>query len=267
MKVVIYLIIAAILFIAYVRYLETASIFYPTRGIAATPRELGLPFEDVYLSTQDKVTIHGWFIPAPGAKSTFLFFHGNAGNIGDRLQKISDFHQMGLNVLIIDYRGYGKSEGTPSEAGLYKDALAAYDYLHNSKGIAPKHMIAYGASLGGAVAVDLAAKRELAALIIDSAFSSAAAMAKRIYPFVPSFLIQTKLDSLTKIRNLTIPKLFIHSRDDEIVPFRLGQELYEAAAGQKEFLVISGTHNEGYVQDQEKVTRGITNFLKNHNLL
>lgn len=272
MKLVVYLPIALVAFVLYVRYLESHSIFYPSRRILATPADVGLPFEDVSIKTEDAVMIHGWFIPSPQdplqggqevarGEGTVIFLHGNAGNIGDRLGKIQFFHELGVDVLIIDYRGYGKSQGRPTEDGLYRDALAAYDYLCGRRDIDPRRIIAYGASLGGAVAVDLASQRPLSGLIVDSTFPSAADMARRIYPFVPSFLIQTKLDSLTKIRNLKIPKLFIHSKDDEIVPLALGRRLFEAAPAPKEFLEIAGSHNEGYFDSQGKIAEAMIRFL------
>ncbi len=218
MKIFFQLIIFVVLFVVYVRYLESRSVFYPARPLSATPEEIGLTFEDIYIQTSDNVNIHGWLIKAPSAKSTVIFLHGNAGNIGDRLGKIDLFHRMGLNILIIDYRGYGKSGGHPTEKGVYKDALAAYDYLQKRDDTKGQNIIGYGVSLGGAIAIDLASKRDLICLMVDSTFSSAVDIAKRIYPFVPSFLIKTKLDSIIKIKNLTIPKLFIHSVDDRTIP-------------------------------------------------
>jgi len=267
MKIILYLIIAVIIFVVFIRYLESKSVFYPTRTFFATPQELGLPFEDVYIQTQDSVKVHGWLIKAPSAKSTLIFFHGNAGNIGDRLEKISFLHRMGLNVLIIDYRGYGKSEGRPTEQGIYNDATAAYDYLLGRNDLTGQHIIGYGVSLGGAVAVDLAVKRTLSCLMIESTFSSAEDIAKRIYPFIPSFLIKTKLDSIGKIKNIIIPKLFIHSVEDEIVPFDLGKKLYDIAPGPKEFIRIIGGHNDGFIYSQKKIEEGMRKFLTKLNLI
>ena len=263
MKIILHLVIIVVLFVVYVRYLENKSIFYPSRSLFATPQEWGIPFEDVYIQTEDHVRVHGWLIKAPSAQSTVLFFHGNAGNIGDRLGKIDLFYRMGLNILIIDYRGYGKSEGYPTEEGIYKDAAAAYDYLAQRGDLKGQKIIGYGASLGGAVAVDLAAQRPLTCLIVDSTFSSAVDIAKRIYPFVPSFLIRTKLDSVSKIKRVDIPKLFIHSVEDRTVPIALGRKLYEAAPGPKEFIEIRGDHNDGHILDQDKIREGIKRFLKN----
>lgn len=261
MKVILYIIVVPILFALYVRYLEKMSVFVPEKNIFSVPKEIGLNFEDVYFDTSDGVKLNGWFVGAKDAKSTLLFFHGNAGNIGDRLGKIALFHKLGLNVFIFDYRGYGKSEGSPTEEGIYKDGLAAFDYLVTRNDVYKNRIIGYGASLGSAVAVDLATKRPLAALILDGTFSSATDMAKWIYPFIPSFLIQTKLDSVSKIKNIAIPQLFIHSMDDEVVPIQLGQRLYEEANEPKEFLEICGNHNDGHLNDLDKFSNGIAQFL------
>ncbi|MBI5149973.1 MAG: alpha/beta hydrolase [Candidatus Omnitrophica bacterium] len=267
MQIISFLIIAVVVMAAGVRYLENQSVFYPVRGVVATPAALGLPFEDVFLKTRDNVSIHGWLVKSTTARGMLLFLHGNAGNIGDRLGKIQMFHQMGFHVFIIDYRGYGKSQGRPSETGIYLDALAAYDYLRGRPDIASSKIVGYGESLGGAVVVDLAAKRELAALIVDSSFTNAADMAKLVYPFVPSFLIKTKLDSIGKIRAVTAPKLLLHSREDELVPFALGEKLYQAAADPKEFLEITGGHNTGFDGSQEKMLRGVTDFLRRNRVI
>ena len=263
MKFVLFLFILGVLFIAFVRYLESVSVFYPSKTISMTPKVLHLPFEDVFLDVEAGVKIHGWFIKSGDSKRTLLFFHGNAGNIGDRLGKIDLFHRLGLNVFIIDYRGYGKSSGKPTEKGIYADAKAAYDYLKERKDVDINQIISYGASLGGTVAIDLAINRSVHALIVDSTFSSAVDMAKRIYPFIPSFLIQIKMDSFTKIRQVAIPKLFIHSVDDQIVPFVLGKKLFDAAPEPKKFIEIVGGHNDGHIHDQEKIENGMQNFLQN----
>jgi len=256
------LFIGIILIVGYIRYVESKSVFFPTASIAVTPAEVGLQFVDARFSSKDHVQLHGWLIPTNYGSPTLLFFHGNGGNIADRLFKINNFYKIGANVFIIDYRGYGLSEGKPSEAGIYKDAEAAFDYLLTRKEIDPKKIVAYGASLGGAVAVDLATKRDLAGLIIDSSFNNAASMAKRIMPFVPSFLFKTKLDSAKKIKNMTIPKLFIHSKEDEIVPFELGRKLYEGAPLPKSFLEIRGAHVNLHEEDSEKFFNAIDEFLK-----
>ena len=267
MKMILYLFVIIVLFFIFVRYLENTSVFYPQRVLDATPDDLGLSFENVTITTQDRVKLHGWLIKASSAKSTLIFFHGNAGNISGRLGKIDLFHRLGLNVLIIDYRGYGNSEGRPTEQGIYKDATAAYDYLLGRDDMRGQNIISYGVSLGGAVAIDLAVQRDVSCVIVDSTFSSATDMAKKIFPFIPSFLMRTKMDSISKIKNISVPILFIHSVEDRTVPFVLGKKLYDAAPGQKDFIEILGGHNDRYIHDEEKVRNGIRTFLNNLDLI
>lgn len=241
--------------------LEKKALYYPTPQMQATPQRIGLSYEDVYITTQDRVRLNGWFIKNPNAKYTLIFFHGNAGNISHRLDKIAVFYKTGLNIFIIDYRGYGKSEGNPSEQGLYSDALAAYDYLDQRTDIDTNKLIAYGESLGGAVAVDLATKRKMAGLIVDSSFTSVPEMAQAKSVWVPGFLISTKMDSLSKIKRVNVPKLFIHSPNDEIIPYSMGEKLYNAAPAPKGFLKIKGSHNEGFLMSRELFAQGVVKFL------
>lgn len=267
MKIFFILLIFALSFVACVRFIESRSVFYPVRFLSATPDDIGLPYEDVYMITPDRVRIHGWLVKSPGAKSTLLFFHGNAGNIGDRLEKIDFFHSLRLNVLIIDYRGYGKSGGRPTERGIYADAQAAYGYLAGRQDLKGQAIIAYGASLGGAVAIDLASRNKISVLIVDSTFTSAADIAQKFYPFIPGFLLKTKLDSIGKIGKVSAPKLFLHSPEDEIVPYAFGKKLFEAAGDPKRFLKTEGGHNDGYSRDQSNITEGITGFLREQGLI
>ncbi|OGW97753.1 MAG: hypothetical protein A2Z81_05035 [Omnitrophica WOR_2 bacterium GWA2_45_18] len=267
MKTIIYIIILVILLLIYVYHLENKTVFAPARDIASTPAALGFPFEDLYLTTEDGVKLNAWFIQSSPQDGTLIFLHGNAGNIGDRLGKIDFFHKMGLNILIFDYRGYGKSGGYPSEKGIYSDARAAYDYLLTRQDVDPSRLGAYGGSLGGVVAVNLATQRRLACLIIDSSFSSGQDMAKHIFPVIPGFLVRKKLDAIGKIKQVGIPKLFIHSIEDEIVPLALGKKLYAAAIEPKRFLEIVGDHNDGYLRDGERIRDGISQFLKELKLI
>jgi hypothetical protein len=242
--------------------LEQKALYYPTHQIQVTPQQIGLSYEDVYITAHDKVRLHGWFIRNLNAKYTLIFFHGNGGNISHRLDKIETFYKEGLNIFIIDYRGYGKSEGTPSEQGLYSDALAAYDYLDQRTDVDSNKFIVYGESLGAAVAVDLATKGKVAGLIMDSAFTSVPEMAKAKSVWVPGFLISTKMDSLSKIKRINVPKLFIHSPNDEIIPYYMGEKLYGAAVAPKGFLKIKGRHNEGFLVSKQLYAQGIARFLK-----
>ena len=262
LKFFLYLLGTGFLFVLFVWYLEKVSVFYPSKNIVSTPAQLGLSYEDVFILTEDKVRIHGWWIPYPQAKDTVLIFHGNAGNIGDRPRKINIFNSLRVNTFVIDYRGYGKSEGKPTEQGIYLDALAAYDYLVKKQNVSASNVIVYGVSLGGAVAVDLASKRPVKAIIIDSSFTQAKDIAKIIYPFVPSFLMQTKLDSLSKITSIHAPKLFFHSTEDQTVPIRLGKSLYEAAPPPKEFIELCGGHDEGHDASLNIFVEALANFIQ-----
>ena len=224
LKFLIYTLVGIVLFFCYIKYLEANSIFFPQRDIEATPSDLGLSFDETHITTSDNIEIHGWFIPREQARYTSLFLHGNAGNISHRLDKIALLLKAHVNIFIIDYRGYGRSKGKPSEKGMYIDTEAAYDYLVKERKIAPADIILYGESLGAAAAVDLAAKEEVKALILEGGFSSGRDIGKKIYPFIPRVLLPDILNSADKIPKIKAPKLFIHARDDEVVPFATGQK-------------------------------------------
>ena len=262
MNKILFLIVLFIGFILLcIRYIQTWGIFYPKKEIEVYPSSLNLPFEDVYIKTGDGLKINGWFIPAANAKYTLLFFHGNAGNIEHRLDKLLLLWEIGLNIFIIDYRGFGKSEGRLTEEGFYLDANAAYNYLVNSRRLRPEEIILYGESLGTAVVIDLAAKVKVAAIIVEGAFSRGRDMAKHIYPFLPAFLFSNKFDSLKKIKKVRAAKLFIHSINDEIVPLALVNKLYQAASSPKEFTELIGAHNTAFLDSQEKYVSSISSFI------
>jgi len=257
-------VIAIFLLVLYAKWFERSSIFFPTRHIEKTPLAESLAYEDVYFETEDGIRLNGWFIPAKQpARATILFCHGNAGNISHRFEIIEIFHSLDLNVFIFDYRGYGKSRGWPSEKGTYLDAQAAYDCLLARTDIDKERIIAYGKSLGGAVALDLATKRNACAVISDGVFTSTLDIAEEVYPFLPvKFFITMKYDTLSKIGSVRVPKLIIHSREDEIVPFHHGQKLFEKASGVKEFYPMRGGHNEAIIIYSDEYKKRIDEFLK-----
>lgn len=261
-KKIIYLIVFGIFLFFCFRWFEKRHIYYPTRKIEFTPEDINLSFEDIYFDTSDGVRLNGWFIPVDKPRATLIFCHGNGGNISHRLEKIAMFNRLGLDVFIIDYRGYGKSTGRPSEAGIYLDAKAAYDYLVKEKGLLAKNLIVFGESLGCAAAVDLATKNETAGLILEAPFTSARDMARIIYPFLPTIFLSVRFDSLAKIGNVSVPKLIIHSRNDEIVPFKLGRKLFDASSQPKEFLEILGGHNSAFFDSQDLFVAAIRRFLE-----
>jgi hypothetical protein len=265
-KILVYVAIFMLLVVGYVKYLESRGIYFPTKNIEFTPQLVALAFKDVYFKTEDNIQINGWFIPNSNAKYTLLFCHGNAGNIGHRLEKIAMFNKMNLNVFIFDYRGYGKSIGRPSESGIYLDVKAAYDYLIRQLQMSPENIpeniILYGESLGCAVAINLAAAEKVGALIAEGAFSKGRDMARHYYPFLPSFLFANTFDCLTKIKKVSVPKLFIHSRNDEIVPFKLAKKLYVAAGETKYFAELQGDHNSAFLSSQDMYISSIISFIE-----
>ena len=263
MKLIIFVILGVLLTLGAVRYLERSSIFFPMKDLTSDPSLVGLEYEDIYFTTSDGRKLNGWFIPAEGAEYTLILCHGNAGNIGHRLEKLRILHDLDLNVFIFDYRGYGRSEGVPSESGLYKDAEAAYDHVTQKLNVPKGVIILYGESIGSGVVIDLATKEKVGAIITEEAFTSVKDMARMAYPFLPSFIYSTKLDSLSKIKDISYPILIIHSTEDEIVPYDHGQRLYGAAGEPKTFLKLRGGHNTAFLDSRKKYSEGIKNFIEN----
>ncbi|RLJ16615.1 alpha/beta hydrolase [bacterium endosymbiont of Escarpia laminata] len=253
----------ALLLILY--FSQSRLLYYPnlpTRAIMATPDQVGLGFETIALTTDDGITLHGWFLPVEKPRATLLFFHGNAGNISHRLDSLEIFHRLGLAVLIFDYRGFGRSEGRPTEAGNYRDAEAAWRLLTGQKKIPPEDILLFGRSLGAAVAARLASSHPVRALILESAFTSVPDMAADLYPLLPvRWLSRFQFDTKAYLESVTCPVLIVHSPDDEIIPFKHGQQLYQAARQPKRFLEIGGSHNMGFLQSGNSYREGLERFI------
>lgn len=259
------LVLICVIVLTAIYLFQGSLLFFPTRQVRGTPGQIGLAFEDVTLETKDSVSINGWYIPVDSAKATLLFCHGNAGNIGDRLESIAQFHRIGLAVFIFDYRGYGKSAGSPSEQGTYLDAEAAWDFLTDAKGIDPRTIVILGRSLGGAVAVWLAAEYPPGALIVESSFTSVPDIAARHYPFLPvRLLARFQYNSKENIAKVTAPVMIAHSPDDNLVPYRQGEALFASANEPKEFLKLSGSHNEGFLQSAQLYENTLSAFIDRH---
>lgn len=258
--------VAVLFFYGMVRFLEKTALFFPARDIIATPRDAGLAFEDVTFTAEDGVRLHGWLMPNPAARRNLIYFHGNAGNISNRVEKMAFYYTLGFNIFIFDYRGYGRSEGHPSEAGVYKDGRAAFDYLASRPDVGRWPVVLYGASVGGAVAIDVATARRPAALVVEATFTNARDMALIYYPYVPGFMLSLKLDSAKKVAGITCPKLMLHSPTDEVVPYSLGRRLFEAAREPKEFLEVRGGHNDNIFQSEDIVKPGLERFLAEHGI-
>lgn len=234
----------------------------PGRAVVATPADIGLDYEALRIATADGETLDAWFVPAAPERAVLLFFHGNAGNISHRLDSLRIFHQLGLSVLMIDYRGYGRSTGRPSEPGTYEDALAAWNHLVETRGVDPGHIVLFGRSLGGAVATWLAARHAPRALIVESTFRSVPDMAAEIYWFLPvRTLARVRYPVERLLGEADVPVLIVHSRDDEIIPFSHAEALHAAAGTGGQMLVIDGDHNTGFLQDEARYRAGLDAFL------
>ena len=218
-------------------------VFQPTPGEDLTPAGLGIAAEDVFLETEDGVRVHAYWLPAPGATRALLFLHGNAGNASHRLPNADALRRLGTHVLLADYRGYGKSEGSPSEVGVYADARAALAHVTGARGVPEARVVLFGRSLGGAVAVELAQGRGLAGVVLESTFTSLADMAGALKPL--AFLVGRPVDSAARIGAVRAPLLFFHGDADRIVPWALGRRLFELAPEPKAFETLRGAgHND-----------------------
>ena len=249
-------------------FIDRQMIYFPQRTLAATPADAGLDYEDIFLTASDGVRIHGWYVPGE-QRTTLLWFHGNAGNIGDRVENLLRLNQhLGVSVFILDYRGYGRSDGKPSEKGLYLDAEAAIEYLTRELGLALEDdVILFGRSLGAAVAVEMATRHRVRAVILESGFPSVRAMAKRVYPFLPTAmllsLVEARYDSLSKLPNVRAPVMVLHGDGDRTVPFEQGEELFEAANDPKRFYRIQGAdHNDTYHVGGEPYFEALREFVE-----
>lgn len=260
--VLVYLGLAALIF-----FKQSALVFLPEmdRAFRASPADIGLPFTALKLATGDGEILDGWFVPAgtEPKRGLVIFFHGNAGNIGHRLDYLRMFHDLGLGTLMLDYRGYGLSSGSPSEAGTYSDAATAWRHATQSLGFPSDRIALFGESLGGGVAAQLAAEDRPAALVLASTFTSVPDMGADLYPLLPiRLLARIRYDTLARLSGITCPVLVIHSRNDDIVPFTHGQRLFAAAHPPKQFLELQGGHNDGFVFGRDDWVRKLDAFLQ-----
>lgn len=243
--------------------LERLLVYHPTSLLTSDPGDVGLRYQDIQLITDDGVKLHGWFVPREGARATALAFHGNGGNIGHRVEWIRLLHDAGVAVLIIDYRGYGRSEGAPFEEGLYRDARAAYRWWERERKPLGDKLIIAGESLGGAVAVHLASEVSPVALVLQSAFTSIDEMAKTMFPIgLLRPLMKVQFNSAGLIARISCPKLIIHGTRDGIVPFRMGRLLFDLSSEPKEFYAVPDAgHNDLLEIADREYGRRLTAFL------
>jgi len=255
-----------LLVLALCRVFEARLIFFPNYpdrlGGDWNPRGLGV--QDVWLTADDGTKLYAWWIPNDAAKFTFLAFHGNAGNVADRTTVYEFLKGTPGNVLALEYRGYGPSEGTPSERGVYRDAEAAYMYLVKRKGIDPKTIVSFGQSLGTAVATHLAAQHEVGGVVLEAPFPSASRVARKFYWFLPGvgLLVRSHFDTEERLKEINAPILIVHCKHDPVMPFLFGQEVYNAARPPKDFLEINGQcHEEASVIAPDNYRVALRGFL------
>jgi hypothetical protein len=241
---------------------QASFIYFPERAYDAMPASVGLPYENVQLSAGDGVVLAAWWIPAQTPRGTVVFAHGNGGNMSHRLDKIRLFHELGYSVMAFDYRGYGASEGKPSEEGTYADMAAAVDHATAVRGTTSARLVLYGESLGGAVAIEESVRRPPAALVVDSSFTSVPAMAKKYYPWLPvRLLLRFRYDSLARMPAIKCPVLVLHSPQDDVVPFAMGRQLFAAAPEPKAFAELVGGHNTGGLMAASNAQKELAVFL------
>ncbi|MBT3923497.1 MAG: alpha/beta hydrolase [Nitrospina sp.] len=267
------LVFGIVVYVVLLLLFENKIIFHPSRYPEGywNPASAGVPAQDIYFTAEDGVKLHGWFIPAPNAVATLLWFHGNAGNLSHRLDNIQRLAPLNLNIFIFDYRGYGRSEGEPDEQGIYKDSKAAYKTVIGLNSVSVDTLFLFGRSLGGICAVETALHPPARGLILESVFTSASDMSRKVFPLIPlGWAIRSKLDAIGKVPNLKLPKLFLHGTRDEIVPYDLGRKLFDRAGEPKEFYSLEGAgHNDTYIiggRDYfNTLNRFITETLANPN--
>jgi pimeloyl-ACP methyl ester carboxylesterase len=246
------------------RWFEHSQVYHPDRVMSATGAELGRPFEDVTFAAKDGTKLNGWFFPANTNSSrshlAVLLCHGNAGNISSRLDMCAALLETGVNVFVFDYRGFGRSHGRPGEEGTYLDAQAAHQWLQQ-KGFRGEHIIAFGESLGGGVASELALREPLGGLVLQSTFSCMTDIGAELFPWLPVRLMSTiKYDTCARLPRLKIPVLVMHSREDELVRFHHSQKNFAAANEPKLFLELKGEHNAPLTARQDFI-KGMEKFL------
>lgn len=257
-----YLLVLLVIFM-----MQSKLFYYPQKDIWATPEDVDLQYENVMFHTEDNIALNGWFVPSESAELTVLFFHGNAGNISDRLQTLQMLNELGLNVFIFDYRGYGHSEGHPTEQGTYQDGIAAWNYLTSDRGIADSSIVIMGRSLGGSIASWVSARHHPAAAVIESTFTSAADIGADLYPWLPvRWMIKYEYNTIENLKQIKSPLFMAHSPSDQIVPFHHGRTLFEAANEPKMFVELVGLHGSGYLETGLKYREGLQEFLVENTL-
>jgi fermentation-respiration switch protein FrsA (DUF1100 family) len=265
LKLLLLLLAGYAILVIYIYLTQYRMIYFPDvpgRSVDLTPADLGLDYEDVIIRAADGTRLNGWFVPGEG-RGSLLFLHGNAGNISHRLDSIGLFHDFGLSVLIIDYRGYGRSEGRPSERGTYEDAEAAWRYMTEQRGLRADDIVIFGRSLGGPIAAWLASHHRPRGLIVESAFTSVPELGGELYWWFPAVRWASRFRYPTRefVRQVRCPVLVVHSRNDELIPFRHGESIFAAANEPRTLLELHGSHNDAHVRSEGVYREGLNAFF------
>lgn len=258
----VWVVVAASFLYLGLRWFESAMLYFPSRVITAHPGSYGLPWEKVSLTATDGVRLSAWYMPGTREDGpVMLCLHGNGGNLSNRVEKMRIFHDAGAAQLWVEWRGYGESGGRPSEHGLYRDAEAARAWLAAVKGVGDARLVLYGESLGNGPAIESAASGHAAGLIVDSGFTSVPDMAALVLPWMPRVLVATRFDNLATLPRVRAPVLFLHSREDDVVPFEMARRNFAAANEPKRFVEMRGTHNDGFLDTGAAYGAAVREFL------
>ncbi len=266
--IVVALLVSVVVLNAATGAIERPLIYFPSGAVDRTPADVGLEYEQVDLVTADGVVIEGWFVPGTDethSRISWLWFHGNAGNIGDRVDLIRELHDaVGVSIFIVSYRGYGRSSGSPTEQGLYRDARAALEYLRSRPDVDPERIVYFGRSIGSAVAVDLASSEPPFALVIEGSFPSLRWLARQVYPWLPVWpFLHERYEVEAKARAIAAPALVIHGDRDEITPTSGGRTVAAALGGEVELVIVPGAgHNDLPTVAGADYYRWIDSFLE-----
>ena len=267
LKVIVFLIIGYLVMVGLMTAFQNQMIFHPSSRMMDSPERLGLDWAKHWVETSDGLLLHSWMIGRPENQPVVVYSHGNAGNISGRIDIAGVIAEQGAAVFLYDYRGYGKSEGSPTEEGIYRDGEAVVRYLRDKQSIPERSMIFFGRSLGGAVAARQAAEFDGAGLVLDSAFISGREIAIDIYPFIPGFLVGVDFPIKEDLRRFGSEHIMIlHAINDRIIPFHHGEELYRIAretAGSENvmFRELQGGHNTGFSQSRDVYWESWKEFL------
>jgi uncharacterized protein len=266
LNIILLLLVAYVAALAVLRIFESRFLFYPNYPgrLEGDWKPASLPVQDVWLLTSDGVKLHGWWIAAENARFTFIAFHGNASNIANRAEVYEFLHQTPANVFAVEYRGYGRSEGSPGEAGLYRDADAAYKFAVQSKGIPPERIISFGQSLGTGVAAYLGANSKVGGVILEAPFPSVSSVARRVFWFLPgiSLLVAGQFPTANRLQRIQAPILIVHCTRDPVIPPDLEEEVYRAARSPKYILRVQGQcHEEASLYAPAQYRAALDSFL------